>query len=84
MTFEYEKLLLSKSTQNKVASNIAILQSLQSKSGISYMPRVFWDKFIHFTDKPVVQCHTQAVKNTSSDKDDNDDYTLNENFDEYT
>ena len=41
MTFEYEKLLLSKSTQNKVASNIAILQSLQSKSGISYMPRVF-------------------------------------------
>ena len=42
------------------------------------MPGAFWDKVIDFTDKPVVQCDVQAVKNTSSDNDDNDDqkYTL--------
>ena len=37
------------------------------------MPGAFWDKVIDFTDKPVVQCDVQAVKNTSSDNDGNDD-----------
>ena len=37
------------------------------------MPGAFWDKVIDFTDKPVVQCDVQAVKNTSSNNDDNDD-----------
>ena len=37
------------------------------------MPGAFWDKVIDFTDKPVVQRDVQAVKNTSSDNDDNDD-----------
>ena len=37
------------------------------------MPGAFWDKVIDFTDKPVVQCDVHAVKNTSSDNDDNDD-----------
>ena len=45
----------------------------QSKLDISYMPRVFWDKVIDFTDKLVVQCDVQAVKNTSLDNVDNDD-----------
>ena len=41
MTFEYEKLLLSKSPQNKVASNIAITQKKKNKLEISYMPGAF-------------------------------------------
>ena len=37
MAFEYEKLLLLKSLQNKVASDIAIAGKKKNKSNISYM-----------------------------------------------
>ena len=37
------------------------------------MPGALWDKFIDFTDEPVVQCDVLAVKKTSLDDDDNDD-----------
>ena len=36
------------------------------------MPGGFLDKVIDFTDKPVVQCDVQIIKNTSLDNDDND------------
>ena len=52
LTFEFEKLLLLKSPQNKGAS----LEKMINKSDISYMPGAFWDKGIDFTDEPVVQC----------------------------
>ena len=72
MTFKYENLLLLKSSQNNVASNIAITEKKQSKSDISYMPGALWDKVTDFTDESVVQCDVKAVKNTSLDDDDND------------
>ena len=37
------------------------------------MPAPFWDKVIDFTNEPVVQDDTPAVKDTSLDDDDNDD-----------
>ena len=37
------------------------------------MPGAFRDKVIDFTDKPVVQCDVEAVKNDSLDNADNDD-----------
>ena len=52
MTFEYEKLLLKKSPQNNVESNIAITEEKQSKSDISY--RALRVKVIDLTDEPVV------------------------------
>ena len=72
MTFECEELLLLKSPQNNVASNIAITEK-RSNSDISYMPGALWDKVIDFTDEPVVQCDALAVKNASLDDDDDDD-----------
>ena len=38
------------------------------------MPGAFSGKVIDFTDEPVVQCHVQAVKNTSLDNDHNDSH----------
>ena len=64
MTFECEDLLLLKSPQNNVASNIAITEKKTSKSDISHMPGALWGKVIDFTDEPVVQCDALAVKNT--------------------
>ena len=52
MTFEYENLLLKKSPQNNVESNIAITEEKQSKSDISY--RALRVKVIDLTDEPVV------------------------------
>ena len=72
MTLEYENLLLLKSQQNNVASNIVITKK-QSKSDISHIPRALWDKVIDFTDQPVVQRDVLAVTNTSLDDDDDDD-----------
>ena len=60
MTFEYENLLLKKSPQNNVESNIAITEEKQSKSDISY--RTLRVKVIDLTDEPVVQCDVLAVK----------------------
>ena len=37
------------------------------------MPGALWDKVIHLTDEPVVQCHVPALKNASLDDDDNED-----------
>ena len=63
MIFEYENLVLLKSPQNNVASNIAITEKKkQSKSDISCMPRALWDKIIDFTDKSVVQYDVPAAK----------------------
>ena len=72
MTFEYENLLLLKSPQNKVASNIAITE--KNKVSPTYMPGTLWDKVIDFTNEPVVQFDVLALKNTSLDDDDNDDH----------
>ena len=72
MTLESENILLLKSQQNNVASNIVITKK-QSKSDISHIPRALWDKVIDFTDEPVVQCDILAVTNTSLDDDDDDD-----------
>ena len=72
MTFEYENLLLLKSPQNKVASNIAITE--KNKVSQTYMPGTLWDKVIDFTNEPVVQFDVLALKNTSLDDDDNDDH----------
>ena len=46
----------------------------QSKSDVSYIPGVLWDKVIGFADEPLVQCDVAAVKNTALDDDDNDDH----------
>ena len=78
MTLESENILLLKSQQNNVASNIVITKK-QSKSDISHIPRALWDKFIDFTDKPVVQRDVLAVTNTSLDDDDDDDDDDNDN-----
>ena len=72
MTFEYEKLLLFSSPQNKVVSDIAITVE-KNKSDISYMSGAFWDKVTDFTDQPAVLCDVPAVKSTSLDHDGNDD-----------
>ena len=72
MTFEYENLLLLKSPQNKVASNIAVTE--KNKVSQTYMPGTLWDKVIDFTNEPVVQFDVLALKNTSLDDDDNDDH----------
>ena len=40
----------------------------------SYVPGALWDKVIDCTDESVVQCDVPAVKNTSWDDDDNDDW----------
>ena len=72
MTFEYENLLLLKSPQNKVASNIAITE--KNKVSQTYMSGALWDKVIDFTNEPVVQFDVLALKNTSLDDDDNDDH----------
>ena len=71
ITFEYKKLLLLKSLQNKVKTNIAITKQNKT-SQTYYMPGAFWDKVLDFTDEPVVQWDFQAVKNTSLDNDNND------------
>ena len=48
--FEYEKLLLLKSPQNKVASKIKMTEKKKrNKSDITYIPASFWDKVINFT-----------------------------------
>ena len=60
-TFKYKKLLQSlnrKQTKNKAS--------------ISYMPGALWDKFLDFTDKPLVQCDVLAVKHISLDDCNND------------
>ena len=51
------------------------MQSLkkQSNSDISHIPVALSDKVIGFTDKPVVQYHVPAVKNTSLGDYDNND-----------
>ena len=71
MTFEYEKLLLFSSPQNKVVSDIAITVE-KNKSDI-YMPGAFWDKVTNFTNQPAVLCDVPAVKSTSLDHDGNED-----------
>ena len=38
------------------------------------MSGALWDKVIDFTNKPAVQCDTQAVKNPLLDNDGNDDH----------
>ena len=58
--------IITKSPQNKVASNIAI-QVRQ----IAY-ESCFLDKAIDFPDEPIVQCDVQVVINTSLDNDDDD------------
>ena len=45
-----------------MASNIAITGKKKNKSHISYIPETFWGEFTDFIDKPLVQCHTPAVK----------------------
>ena len=60
MTFEYENLLLKKSPQNNVESDIAITEIKQGKSDILY--RALRVKVIDLTDEPVVQCDVLAVK----------------------
>ena len=35
------------------------------------MPGPFWDKFVNFTNEPVVHCDPPAVKKNSSGDDDN-------------
>ena len=72
MILESENILLLKSQQNNVASNIVITKK-QSKSDISHIPRALWDKVIDFTDKPVVKRVVLPVTNTSLDNDDDDD-----------
>ena len=62
MKFEYENMVLLKSPQNKVASNIAITEKKKSKWDTSYMPAAFWDKVTNFTVEPVVNCDAPAVK----------------------
>ena len=42
----------------------------KNKSDISYMPGVFWDKVIDFTDESVVQCDLPAVKKYFMNNDD--------------
>ena len=70
MTFKLLNLLLLKSPQNNVASNIAVTE--KSKAGYTYhIPGSLWIKVINFKDDSVVQCDIPAVKNTSLD-DDND------------
>ena len=71
MTFEYKKLLLLKSPENKVASKLRPLK--KNKTNMPYMHWALWDKVIDFTDEPVVQCDVAAVKNTSLDDDDDND-----------
>ena len=53
--FEYEKLLLLKSSQNRVASNISTTRKKQYKSDISYIPGVFWDKVKKYKNKYTVK-----------------------------
>ena len=57
MTFEYEKLLLLKSPQNKEASNIVVIKKNQKKTSQTYISGAFQDKFTDFTDEPVVKCN---------------------------
>ena len=46
MTFDYENLLLLKSPQNNVVSNIAITEEKkQCKSNIWYMPEALWESY---------------------------------------
>ena len=50
------------------------------------MPGAFWDKFIYFTSEPIVQCDVRSLKNTSLDNDhddDNDNWSLEVNFNGY-
>ena len=49
------------------------MSSRKKKSGISYMPGIFWDKVIGFTDEPVVKCDVPPIKNTFLDDDDDND-----------
>ena len=74
ITFECEKLLLTKSPQNKKASNIVITGKKKIKSDILHTPGAFWDKVTGFTDELAVRCDSPAVKNASLDDGDNDDY----------
>ena len=58
MTFEYEKLLLLKSPQNKEASNIVVIKKKnKKKTSQTYISGAFQDKFTDFTDEPVVKCN---------------------------
>ena len=59
--------IVTKSTKNKVASNI-VIQVTQIAYEVAFL-----DKAIDFPDEPVVQCDVQAVINTSLDNDDDDD-----------
>ena len=74
MTFEYKNLLLLKSPQNNVASNIAVTENKQRKSVKSCVPGTLCDKVTDFADEPVAQCDLAAVKNTSINDGDNDNY----------
>ena len=72
MTLQYQNLLLLKSPQNNVASNIVITEKNKASQSYKYQRWALWDKVTDFTVEPVVQCDVLAVKNTSLD-DDNDD-----------
>ena len=56
-----------------MASNIVFSAKKEKKVIISYITVTFWDRFIDFTDDPVVQCDVPPVKNASLDDDDNND-----------
>ena len=73
MTFEYKNLLLLKSPQNNVASNIAVTENKQ-RVCVSCVPGTLCDKVTDFADEPVAQCDLAAVKNTSINDGDNDNY----------
>ena len=61
MTFEYKNLLLLKSPQNNVVSNIVITEQNKASQTYHICKGHYEIKLIDFIDEPVVQCDIPSV-----------------------
>ena len=67
MTFDYGKLLLFKSPQNKLTSNVEITGKKETQIRHIIHATGILDKTIDFTDETLIQCEVPTVKHISWD-----------------